>query len=82
MELAKNELGLPVMERSIDRTELFICDELFMTGSAAQIVAITKVDFRPIGNGEMGPVAKRIREVFDDVVRAKNPKYVHWNVEA
>ena len=81
MELAKNELGLPVVERSIDRTELFICDELFMTGSAAQIVAITKVDYRSVGSGEMGPVAGKIRELFADVVHAKLPKYAHWNVE-
>ncbi len=81
MELAKNELGLPIVERSIDRTELFICDELFLTGSAAQIVVITKVDHRPVGNGKMGPVAEKLRELFIDVVRAKNPKYAHWNVE-
>lgn len=81
MELAKNELGLPIVERSIDRTELFICDELFMTGSAAQIVAITKVDYRPVGKGEMGPVTKKLRELFDGVVRARNPKYAQWNVE-
>jgi branched-chain amino acid aminotransferase len=81
MDLAKNELSLPVVERSIDRTELFICDELFMTGSAAEIVAITRVDHRQVGRGEMGPVARQIREMFDDVVRAKNPKYAHWNVE-
>ena len=81
MELAKNELGLSVVERPIDRTELYICDELFMTGSAAQIVAITKVDYRPIGKGEMGPVAGNLRTIFGEVVRAKNPKYAHWNVE-
>jgi len=81
MELAKNELGLPVVERSIDRTELFICDELFMTGSAAQIIAIAKVDHRPVGRGKMGPVTEKIRELFDEVIRAKNPKYTHWNVE-
>ena len=81
MELAKNELGLPVVERSIDRTELFICDELFMTGSAAQIVAVTKVDYRSVGTGNMGPVAGKLRELFDEVVRAKNPKYAQWNVE-
>ena len=81
MELAKNELGLPVIERSIDRTELFICDELFMTGSAAQVVAITKVDYRPVGTGEMGPVAGKIRELYVDAVRAKLPQYAHWNVE-
>ena len=81
MDLAEKELGLPVVERSIDRTELFICDELFMTGSAAQIVAITKVDHRPVGRGEMGSVTEKIRELFDGVVRGKNPKYTHWNVE-
>lgn len=81
MELAKNELGLAVVERPIDRTELYICDELFMTGSAAQIVAITRVDYRPVGRGEMGPVASQLREIFSRVVRAKNPKYAHWNVE-
>ena len=81
MELAKNELGLPVVERPIDRTEIYICDELFMTGSAAQIVAITKVDYRPVGKGEMGPVAGQLRELFSEIVCAKNPKYAHWNME-
>jgi branched-chain amino acid aminotransferase len=81
MELVKNELGLPLIERSIDRTELYISDELFMTGSAAQIVAITKVDYRPVGKGNMGPATSKLREIFNGVVRAKNPKYAHWNVE-
>jgi branched-chain amino acid aminotransferase len=81
MELAENELGLQVVERPIDRTELFICEELFMTGSAAQIVAITKVDHRQVGKGEMGLVAGQLRQLFDGAVRARNPKYEHWNVE-
>lgn len=81
MELVRNELDLEVMERPIDRTELYVCDELFMTGSAAEIVAITKVDYRPIGTGVMGPVTSKLREIFNGVIRAKNPKYAHWNVE-
>jgi branched-chain amino acid aminotransferase len=81
IELAQKELGLEIVERSIDRTELYICDELFMTGSAAQVVAITQVDHRNIGQGKMGPVAGELRQLFDDVVRAKNPSYEHWNVE-
>jgi len=81
IELARNELGLQVMERSIDRTEIFIAEELFMTGTAAQIVAATKVDHRPIGNGQMGPVTAKLRTLFDDIVRAKVPKYNQWNVE-
>jgi len=80
IELAKNELGLTVVERSIDRTEVFICDELFMTGTAAQITVATRVDYRTIGTGEMGPISSKIRELFADILHGKNPKYAHWNV--
>jgi branched-chain amino acid aminotransferase len=81
MEIAQKELGLPVAERSIDRTELFLADELFMTGSAAQITAVTKVDHRPIGEGVMGPVTTKLRALFDELVRAKLPQYRDLNVE-
>ena len=81
IELARKELGLDVVERSIDRTEVFIADEMFMTGTAAQVVAVTRVDHRPVGTGSMGPVTTKLRTMFDDVVRAKNPKYSSWNVE-
>ncbi len=81
MELARNELGLEVVERSIDRTEIYICDELFMSGTAAQVTVVTKVDHRNVGSGEMGPIASQLRKLYDDVVRAKNPKYAHWNYE-
>ena len=81
MEVAEKELGMKVVERPIDRTEAYICDELFMTGTAAQVTAITKVDHRPVGNGEMGPVAGKLRELFFGIVRGQNPKYTHWNHE-
>ena len=81
IELARNELGIEVMERSIDRTEAFIADEIFMTGTAAQIVAATKVDFRLVGNGVMGPVTTKLRALFDNVVHGRMPKYQQWNVE-
>lgn len=81
MELAHKELGIEIVERSIDRTEVFIAEELFMTGTAAQIVAVTKVDHRPIGSGVMGPITGKLRELYDDVIRAKNPSYLHWNTE-
>lgn len=80
IELAKEELGLTVVERPIDRTEIYLCEELFLTGTAAQITAATRVDHRPIGDGVMGPIAGRLRELFDDVVRGKNAKYKRWNV--
>jgi branched-chain amino acid aminotransferase len=80
MELAQKELGLPVVERSIDRTEVFVCDEIFLTGTAAQITAVTRVDYRPVGAGGMGPITARLREIFDQTVRGKNPRFAHWNV--
>ena len=80
LELAQNELGLAVQERPVDRTEVYLCDELFMSGTAAQITAITRVDHRPVGDGQMGPVTARLRELFNDVVRGNVPKYHHWNV--
>ena len=81
IELAKNELGLEVVERSVDRTEVTISEEAFMTGTAAQVAAITKVDHRPVGNGKMGPITSRLRNMFDDITRGKNPKYAKWNLE-
>lgn len=78
MELARVELGLEIVERPIDRTEVFICDEFFMTGTAAQVTAVTKVDHRPIGNGVMGPVTTQLRALYDDVLRGKVEKYYHW----
>lgn len=79
IELAKRELGLTVVERPIDRTEVYLCDEFFLTGTAAQITAATRVDYRNIGTGEMGPVAARLRELFIDIVRGCLPAYRDWN---
>jgi branched-chain amino acid aminotransferase len=58
VELAKNELNLTVVERPIDRTEIYICDEFFITGTAAQVTAVTRVDHRQVGKGTMGPVVE------------------------
>jgi len=80
MEILQNEMGIPVAERPIDRTEVYVCDELFLTGTAAQITAITRVDFRPIGSGQMGPVTTKLRKLFTDIVSGRHPKYRHWNV--
>jgi branched-chain amino acid aminotransferase len=80
LALAHDELGLPVVERPIDRTEIYLCDEFFLTGTAAQITAVTHVDHRSIGTGQMGPVATRLRRLFDDVVRGREQKYRDWIV--
>jgi branched-chain amino acid aminotransferase len=80
LELLSSEMGLKVVERQIDRTEVFLCDEFFMTGTAAQVTAVTRVDHRPIGSGEMGPVTTKLRRIFDEVVYGRHPKYSHWNI--
>ena len=80
MDLARNEMEIPVVERSIDRTEVYIAEEMFMTGTAAEVTAITKIDYRPIGAGRMGPVTTKLRALYQDAIRARIPKYSHWNV--
>jgi branched-chain amino acid aminotransferase len=78
IELARSELNLNVTERQVDRTEVYICDELFLTGTAAQITAVTRVDFRPIGDGKMGPITAQLYSRFQDILHGRVPKYKHW----
>jgi branched-chain amino acid aminotransferase len=80
IELLKEELDIQVVERPIDRTEVYLGDEIFITGTAAQITAVTQVDHRPIGSGEMGPITTRLRQSFGQVVYGRNPKYRSWTM--
>ena len=78
MELAKNVLGLEVIERVVDRTELYISDEAFYTGTGAQISPITQIDNRPVGGGQLGPVSKELQKLYFEVVRGHAEKYKKW----
>lgn len=78
MTLAREVIGVEVVERPIDRTEVYLAEEFFMTGTAAQVTAVSMVDHRPIGTGVMGPITAELRSVFDDVVRGRNSAYRHW----
>jgi len=80
MTLLRDKLGMNVVERSIDRSEVYLAQEMFFTGTGAQITAVTRVDYRAIGAGQMGPVTKKLREVFFDTVRSREEKYKHWCV--
>jgi branched-chain amino acid aminotransferase len=80
MELARRELGLTVVERPIDRSEIYLCEELFLTGTAAQVTLVIKVDHRPVGAGVMGPIGARLRELFLQAVRGNLPSYTDWNI--
>jgi branched-chain amino acid aminotransferase len=80
IELAHNELGIPTVERHIDRTELYYADEMFLCGTGVQLVPVVSVDRRPVGNGEIGPITRRLHDLYFDVVRGKVPKYRSWCV--
>lgn len=77
IEIAR-EFGLKVVERSIDRSELYIGDELFLCGTGAQISPVIKVDHRAIGTGAIGPVTKRIQERYFAAVQGRVLEYAHW----
>lgn len=78
LEIARNELGLEVEWRSIDRTELYIADEVFMTGTAAHITPVVEVDRISIGDGRPGPVAKRLQERYFAAITGRVPEYRDW----
>lgn len=78
IELARSELGMQVLERPISRTEFYVADEAFFTGTGVQVTAIASVDHRPVGAGKMGPVVTAIRDLYFDVVRGRERKYRHW----
>jgi branched-chain amino acid aminotransferase len=76
--LVRDELGVPVVERPIDRTELYVADELLLCGTGAQIAPVGSVDHRPIGNGGVGELGRRLQQLYFAVVRGTLPKYAHW----
>ncbi|MFI5254334.1 MAG: branched-chain amino acid transaminase [Candidatus Limnocylindrales bacterium] len=78
MELAHRELDLETVCRSIDRSELYIAEEIFLCGTGAQVSPVTKVDHRPVGDGHVGPIAGRIKDLYFDAVRGRLPAYSHW----
>jgi branched-chain amino acid aminotransferase len=77
MELLKNE-GIPVLERSIDRSELYVADEIFVCGTGVQVSPVVEVDHRKVGSGEIGPIARLVRDRYFDAVRGRLPEYTHW----
>jgi branched-chain amino acid aminotransferase len=75
MMLMRDEMGIEVVERPIDRTEIYLAEEAFFCGTGVQIAAITTVDHRPIGTGQLGPITRDLRSLYFDVVRGRVPKY-------
>jgi len=80
VELLGNE-GVPVEIRSIDRSELYIADEMFLCGTGVQISPVIEIDHRPIGSGGIGPIGRMVRDRYFDAVRGRLPAYRHWLTE-
>ena len=80
IELLGNE-KIPVEVRSIDRSELYVADEMFLCGTGVQISPVVEIDHRPVGSGQIGPVGSLVRERYFDAVRGRLPEYRHWLTE-
>lgn len=76
--LMTNEMGLEVIERDIDRTEVYLADEAFLCGTGVQIEPITKVDHRPLGSGKIGPIVAELSDLFHKAVSGRLPQYREW----
>ena len=72
------DLGLELIQKRITRDELYISDEVFFTGTAAEVTPIREIDRIEIGSGSRGPITEKIQSAFFDIVNGRNPQYAHW----
>ncbi len=72
------DLGIEVVQKRITRDEVYIADEAFFSGTAAEITPIRELDRVEIGSGSRGPITEKIQTAFFDIVNGRNPKYAHW----
>ncbi len=77
LQLAQ-DAGIPIEEREVDRTELYLAEELFFCGTGVQVTPVTKIDRRPVGGGAPGPITTRLQSTFFDIVQGKNTRYSSW----
>ncbi|MGH7155141.1 MAG: branched-chain amino acid transaminase [Acetobacteraceae bacterium] len=78
IQLFRDELGVQVVERDVDRTEVYISDEAFFCGSGQEIQPIISLDHYPVGDGKPGPLTKKIQQLYFDIAAGKVAKYKHW----
>ena len=78
LTLAREVVGLDVEERTVDRTELYMADEIFICGTAAEITPIASIDKYQVGDGEIGPITRRLETAFEDTLRAREARYTAW----
>ena len=78
LEIARDDLDIPIIERSIDRTELYTADEVFLCGTGAQISPVIEIDRRAIGTGRPGPITRDLSRTYFEAVRGRLPAYRDW----
>ncbi|HEV2358490.1 MAG TPA: branched-chain amino acid transaminase [bacterium] len=78
LDLARDVLRIPVEEREVDRTELYIADEAFFCGSGAEVTPVNTVDRYPVGSGRPGPLTRKLQELYFAVAEGRVPEYRHW----
>ena len=78
MQMAKDELGIETVERPIGRAELYLADEVFLTGTAAHLTPVVQLDNRDIADGKPGPISMKLQKLYFEIVAGRNPKYLHW----
>jgi branched-chain amino acid aminotransferase len=72
------DLGYEVIERDLARAELYLADEVFMSGTAAELVPVREIDDHTIGDGTPGPITRELQRVFDDALHGRDPRYLPW----
>ena len=72
------DLGYDVIEQTVSRDQLYTADEVFVCGTAAEVIGLSEIDFRRIGNGETGPITRALQNVYHDAIRGKMEKYAGW----
>ena len=78
IQVAQSEFGLEVVERTVDRSELYLADEVFLTGTAAHLTPVVQLDNRDIADGKPGPISTKLQKLYFEIVAGRNPKYLHW----
>ena len=78
MFVIASDLGYDVIEQPISRDQLYAADEVFVCGTAAEVIGLSEIDFRRIGDGKMGPITRAIQNVYHDAIRGKLPNYESW----
>lgn len=78
IQLAKDELGIETVERHVARMELYSAEECFLTGTAAHVTPVTEIDGRKIADGKSGELTKKLQQLYSEVIRGENPKYLDW----